>query len=114
MGHRNYSMFSQTKNQLKQEDTVEENKEVIDESITEELEDKVVIEESNNPTLGLVDGCDKLYVRKEGNKDAEYVSIINKSDEVVIDLENSTEYFYKVKTSDGIEGYCMKKFITIK
>ena len=124
MGHKNYSKFSEKK---------EENKEVVETSVTEEVPIEVsteepiqiVTEEVNHiveeaatvpvtELIGFVDGCDQLYVRKEGNKDSEPITIIKRSDEVVIDLENSTEYFYKVKTSEGVEGYCMKQFITIR
>ncbi len=65
-------------------------------------------------TVGYVDNCECLRVRKESNVDSEELCVINKLSKVVIDLDNSTEYFYKVTTSDGVEGYCMKKFITIK
>lgn len=124
MGHKNYSKFSEKK---------EENKEVVETSVTEEVPIEVSTEESiqivteevnhvaEEPStvpvtelIGFVDGCDQLYVREEGNKNSEYITIIKRSDEVVIDLENSTEYFYKVKTSEGVEGYCMKQFITIR
>lgn len=123
MGHKNYSKFSEKK---------EENKEVIETPATEEVSIKISTEEpiheiaeevnrvdeeptieSTTELIGFVDGCEKLYVRKEGNKDAEPIATINRSDEVVIYLENSTEYFYRVKTSEGVEGYCMKQFITI-
>lgn len=123
MGHKNYSKFSEKK---------EENKEVIKTPVTEEVSIEISTEEpihevaeevnhvdegptieSTTELIGFVDRCEKLYVRKEGNKDAEPIATINRSDEVVIYLENSTEYFYRVKTSEGVEGYCMKQFITI-
>jgi hypothetical protein len=34
--------------------------------------------------------------------------------ELMIDENESTEEFYKVFTAAGIEGFCMKKFITIQ
>lgn len=124
MGHKDYSKFSEKK---------EENEEVVETTVTGEASIEVsteepiqiVTEEVNHiieepatipvtELSGFVDGCDQLYVRKEGNKDSEPITIIKRSDEVVIDLENSTEYFYKVKTSEGVEGYCMKQFITIR
>ena len=124
MGHKDYSKFSEKK---------EENEEVVETTVTGEASIEVSTEEAiqivteqvnhilEEPATipvtelsGFVDGCDQLYVRKEGNKDSEPITIIKRSDEVVIDLENSTEYFYKVKTSEGVEGYCMKQFITIR
>lgn len=125
MGHKNYSAFSEKKEK-------KENKEVIETPTTEEVsfevsteepihevEDEVnqVVEETTVETVnevnGFVDGCDKLYVRKEPNTDSEPIATIDRSTSLVICLENSTEDFYKVKTSEGVEGFCMKKFINI-
>lgn len=60
---------------------------------------------------GNVAGCAKLNVRKEPNKDAEILAVINEGAEVVINKIKSTMDFYSVCTAAGIEGYCMKKFI---
>ena len=32
---------------------------------------------------------------------------------VCVDLDASTEDFYKVRTSDGVEGFCMRKYIAL-
>lgn len=60
---------------------------------------------------GNVAGCAKLNVRKEPNKDAEILAVINEGAEVVINKIKSTMDFYSVCTAAGIDGYCMKKFI---
>ena len=86
----------------------EQNQENIDDlSYETEQEQNTVTPE------GIVD-CEKLYVRKEATTNSEPITIINKSEEVSIDLNESTEDFYKVHTTFGVEGYCMKKFINIK
>lgn len=105
---KNYSKISTKKNNKKEdvELTTTENEEIVIENVeTEALTESII---------GFVDGCEKLYVRKDPSKKSDYLTVIGKATEVVIDSKNSTEDFYKVKTSDGIEGYCMKKFITIK
>ena len=33
--------------------------------------------------------------------------------QVCVDLDASTEDFYKVRTSDGVEGFCMRKYIAL-
>lgn len=129
MSHnRNYSKFSQKQEKVNLEEIFPEQQvieadvdqePIMDPSIEAEVEKvQEIVDESQNeetvPTVGFVDGCERLRVRKESNVDSEELCIINKSSEVVIDLENSTEDFYKVKTSEGVEGYCMKKFITIR
>lgn len=127
--NKNYSKFSQKKENVNLEEIFPETEAVeadieqeliIDPIIEAEAEQaQEIVEESQEveeavPTVGFVDNCERLRVRKESNVDSEELCIINKLSEVVIDLDNSTDYFYKVTTSEGVEGYCMKKFITIK
>lgn len=61
--------------------------------------------------FGTVMGCEKLRVRPTPDTDQEEITLIDEGSTVKISLEDSTEDFYKVKTDDGIEGYCMKSFI---
>ena len=127
--NKNYSKFSQKKENVNLEEIFPETEAVDADAEQEPIMDPVVeaeaeqaqeiVEESQKvekavQTVGFVDNCEHLRVRKESNVDSEELCIINKLSEVVIDLDNSTDYFYKVTTSEGVEGYCMKKFITIK
>ena len=127
--NKNYSKFSQKKENVNLEEIFPETEAVEADAEQEPIMDPVVekeaeqaqeiVEESQKveeavQTVGFVDNCECLRVRKESNVDSEELCIINKLSEVVIDLDNSTDYFYKVKTSEGVEGYCMKKFITVK
>ena len=125
--NKNYSKFSQKKENVNLEEIFPETEAVEADVEQEPIMDPVVeaeqaqeiVEESQKveeavQTVGFVDNCECLRVRKESNVDSEELCIINKLSEVVIDLDNSTDYFYKVTTSEGVEGYCMKKFITIK
>lgn len=108
MNRNDYTRFSEKKNNV--QDTI---KEVENKTILISEESSVV---NTTPCFakGVVTGCEKLNVRKEANKNAEVLCIINKSDEVEIDLENSTQDFFKVITSNNIEGYCMKDYINNK
>ena len=127
--NKNYSKFSQKKENVNLEEIFPETEAaeadaeqelIMDPVVEEEAEQaQEIVEESQKveeavQTVGFVDNCECLRVRKESNVDSEELCIISKLSEVVIDLDNSTDYFYKVKTSEGVEGYCMKKFITIK
>lgn len=131
MSHnKNYSKYSEKKKVNEVIELVDENKEVVESveennKLTENISEEPVVEEAVveetveepaviEPTIGFVDGCDKLNVRKESTKDSEVLCVLDKLSEVTINLSNSTEDFYKIMTSEGIEGYCMKKFITIK
>ena len=127
--NKNYSKFSQKKENANLEEIFPETEAVEVDTEQEPIMDPVVEEEAEQTqeiveesqkveeavqTVGFVDNCEHLRVRKESNVDSEELCIISKLSEVVIDLDNSTDYFYKVKTSEGVEGYCMKKFITVK
>lgn len=65
------------------------------------------------PVTGVVTAA-KLNVRKQPSPNGQVVSVINKDAKVQIDTTASTAEWYKVYTTAGVEGYCMKKFITVK
>ena len=80
-----------------------------------ELKDEEVAEVNADGNLtGVVSGCARLNLRKEASKDSDVLLVLDKDTELVVDPTEETEEFYKVCTSSGVEGYCMKKFITIK
>lgn len=114
MGHKNYSNFS--KHFSKKQNNVETDNKPMEGQVT--VEDVVTPVEENNEVVetvtGVVTGCEKLFVRTKPNKESNHITIIPKDTEVQINLSESTEDFYKVTTSMSFEGYCMKKFITIK
>lgn len=91
--------------------------EVAEEVATETPQTPVVEQPKSEPpkaTVGIVTGCVKLNVRKEANAEGDVVGVINEGSEVVINRIKSTVDFYAVCTAAGFEGYCMKKFITVK
>lgn len=87
--------------------------------ITEEVTEPEVIVPNiennveNNEVIGKISGFEKLYVRKEASKDSEPVGIVTDKDDLSIDVSHSTDDFYKVITSNGLEGYCVKEFVKI-
>ena len=121
------------------EETIEENTEEVNETIeqveetvneveestneteetTEEVTEPEIIVPSiennfeNNEVIGKISGFEKLYVRKEASKDSEPVGIVTDKDDLSIDVAHSTDDFYKVITSNGLEGYCVKEFVKI-
>ena len=64
--------------------------------------------------IGIVFGCEKLNVRIEPRTNAPIVCKIPKGSEVMIDDKESSKDFYKVFTSAGIDGFCMKSYIQIQ
>lgn len=133
------SKNKRTRNKIKEEKTMEninenlENNNLVEESIIEEV-DKTVeeqtimnenMEESNEEqidtqdeveetVLGIINNCTKLYIREESSKESKPLGILEEGTEIIIDLDNSTEDFYKITTYNGIEGYCVKDYVKIK
>lgn len=115
MSHRNYSKYSeQPKEEVTKQISAEEiTPEVSDDQTTTEIITENISQEPEL-VIGIVDNTERLRVRKEDNVDSEILCILEKDSEVNIDLQNSTEFFYKIMTSAGVEGYCMKNFIRLK
>ena len=64
----------------------------------------------------LVAKCTKLNVRKEPSKNAPVICVIAKDNEITVNIDESTDDFYKIYTESKdvlVEGYCVKEFISI-
>lgn len=116
--HHNYNNYSKLNNQPveptpeMEEEVVETVEETTEEAVEESIEETV--EETPVSVTGIVSGCNKLNVRKSPTPLAEVLCVIDKNSKVEIDEAASTTEFYKVCTASGVEGYCMKKFITVE
>ena len=123
MKHNDYTKFSEDT-----ENNVQNNPEVIEQIIPTdpevptadpETQNDLENNEDNSGTnlLAVVVNCSKLNVRKEARKDADVECVISKGNEVTVDLDASTEDFYKIHTVVNdvlVAGYCVKDFIEIK
>ncbi len=69
--------------------------------------------ETKNMPIGVVN-CLRLHVHSEPNTESEIVCKLRYTTELAIDLDNSTEDFYKIYTAIGAEGFCQKDLVTIK
>lgn len=129
MGHNHnyYHKYSENKNNSELNKVTEEElnplaveteetvTDVFDNVINDIIIDVPKVEETKvEEVKGYITNCLKLNVRAEANKEAAVLCVLEDDAEVIIDLDNSTEEFYKVCTSAGVEGYCMKKFIAVK
>lgn len=100
------------------EESTNETEETTEEVTEEVTEPEVIVPNiennvENNEVIGKISGFEKLYVRKEASKDSEPVGIVTDKDDLSIDVAHSTDDFYKVITSNGLEGYCVKEFVKI-
>ena len=78
-----------------------------------EVVDEPEIKIEPKPIEGAVSGCAQMYVRSEASVDSEPLGIIKCDAKVQIYESESTSDFYSVCTETGLEGFCMKKFISI-
>lgn len=76
--------------------------------------EEVVEPEPAKPVYGFVDKCEKLNVRKNPSKLSDVLCTVSAKSEVLINTDNSTNDWYNVRTAAGVEGFCMKNFITLK
>lgn len=99
-------------------ETVEQVEETINEveestNKIEETKKEVTKKEVTEEVIGKIIEFEKLYIRKEADKNSEPVGIVTNKDYLSIDIIHSTDDFYKVITSNGLEGYCVKEFVKI-
>ena len=107
-----YSKFSGEEPETEvEEETVEEERPIEGQTIIPEVEPEVPAAEIRK--FGKIINCKKLNVRKLPSRDAEIVSELIEGSEVMIDENESTALFYKICTEHGIEGFCMKQYVTL-
>lgn len=103
--------------------SAEKQEEVVDQtSIVEEKTDVANSEENEviicpeqcEYVAGIVAGCTKLNVREHPNMDGSVVCVLPAATEVKVCTAHNYEDWYEVCTASGVEGYCMKKFISVK
>lgn len=67
----------------------------------------------NTTDFGEVTDCLKLNVRSCPSNTSEIIAVIPVKTTVLVDIFNSIEDWYKVYLVEGIEGFCMKKYIRL-
>lgn len=117
MSKKNYNkMFN-----AEQTETVEqvEHFDEVVEQVSEMAE--VAVEPEHEPAienvqLGKVVDCAQLNVRAEPSLFADLATDrpLKRNTEMMIYPDESTEDFYKICTESGVEGYCLKKFVSIQ
>ena len=80
----------------------------VNENVTQEPVEKEA------PKVGVVDNCSRLNVRVAPRMTADVRLIINKGDEVTLCEKQPKGEWFRVRTQDNTEGFCMKKYITIQ
>lgn len=88
----------------------ETGEETVEETVEKTVEEKAVI----NDVIGTVTGCSKLNIRSKPSVNSNVLTEVLMLSELKIDTGNSNEEWFKVCTETGIDGYCMKKYVSLK
>lgn len=121
MSKKNYTNYNNMKNRT---ETVEKTEEVVKAEVIEEpdcspeetveaVETPVEPVAEAKPLVGVVSGCAKLNVRSKPSRDSRPLCVLTEGSKVAVDPDSTAEW-YGICTKEGVKGYCMKKFITIK
>lgn len=110
MAKKNYNkMYEETKEDVKIEvETVVENEPTTEDVVVKKAPEKKV-------KIGVVANCEKLNVRNNPHPNAAIELVISKGTEV--EIVDSNGDFYCVRkgtTTEGFNGWCMKKYISVK
>lgn len=65
------------------------------------------------PVFAIVTGCVRLNLREAASSDASVLKELPVSTKVQVDVNGSTGDFCHVQTSEGTDGYCMKKYLKL-
>lgn len=66
-----------------------------------------------NEVIGVVVNCKWLDLRSEPDNQSPIVYIAAYNDQLIVDLEKSTDEYYRVCTAFGIECYAGKEFVQL-
>ena len=94
--NKNYKNYSKPNNQVEEPQIAEE--EVI---------------KPKKQMIGVVIDCSSLNIRAKSNINSEIIATVKAGTELLINEDESVNEWYKVCTEAGIEGFCMKKYISI-
>ena len=95
--------MSKAKKDFVEENMVEEQETVEEEIVEAEIKEK--------ETFGEVANCERLNIRTSPSTKSAVRGVIDNRDVVKI-LEDRTDKWYRIRTEDYIEGFCMTEYIT--
>lgn len=86
-----------------------------DENMTPPVEEtEANVQEEPKKVSGIVVDCNRLNIRTKPSINSKPVGNVTVNSEVTINLNQSNDEWLKVITKDGVEGFCMKKYVKIK
>jgi hypothetical protein len=79
-----------------------------------DIVEKPVVEKAPKLVTGTVVGCRKLNVRMQMHLGAKILCELLAASKVQVLVDEKHNEWYHVFTESGVEGYCMKQYISIK
>lgn len=79
--------------------------------VIELVEETVETVTTPEVVTGVIVDCRKLNVRAEANSTADVVCVLDVNSEVMIDVAESTNEWFRICTATGVDGYCMRKYV---
>ena len=95
--NKDYKNYSKPKNQVEEPQIVEEE-----------------VSEPKKQMIGVVMDCSSLNIRAKSNVNSEIIATVKAGTELLINEDESIGEWYKVCTEAGIEGFCMKRYVSIR
>lgn len=83
------------------------------EGITKEESEPIVEDTPDHVLVHGVVNCDRLNIRCNPNIHSNVRCTVKAGTELMINKESSTDRWYSVCTSAGVEGFCMKDYIKV-
>lgn len=95
--NKNYKNYSKPNNQVEEPQITEEE-----------------VSKPKKQMIGVVIDCSSLNIRAKSNINSEIIATVKAGTELLINEDESVNEWYKVCTEAGIEGFCMKKYISVR
>ena len=95
--NKNYKNYSKPNNQVEEPQIAEEE-----------------VSKPKKQMIGVVIDCSSLNIRAKSSINSEIIATVKAGTELLINKDESVNEWYKVCTEAGIEGFCMKKYISIR
>lgn len=95
--NKDYKNYSKPKNQVEEPQIVEEE-----------------VSEPKKQMIGVIMDCSSLNIRAKSSINSEIIATVKAGTELLINEDESIGEWYKVCTEAGIEGFCMKRYVSIR
>lgn len=119
MSKRNYTQYSKQNEVVEEEVVVNQPEAVVEanevkmEQIEAPVVETPVVEAAKAKTeTGVVANCVRLNVRINPDTSAPITCVLPAGETVTINTKKSTKEWFSVRTAAGVNGYCMRKFIS--